>query len=251
MKNIIKDNVKKSQVSHKKTVKDAFTPTNQKLFKNYHEVSENNIELNNLKISTLKAHMESIDAKGRQVVEAENYCDLLSFDQTLVKAGLAQLDTKDTNILKNIEAELFSKGLFNIAETLALLRKKVSNTGLVHQSLQSIENSQNASTPKKQVEVEFYNEVTQWAINMYIDDRQQCLDNGLPSRNKKGNETAADNWLLDIAQREVVLQRPPLGVEPEHTDRLDGTLFGFPEIPECLTHITLSKRFFQKSLKNI
>lgn len=251
MKNLIKDKVKKSQASHKKVVKDAFSPTNALLFKNYNEVSENNIELNRLKLNTLKKHMDSIDVKGLQEVEAENYCDLLKFDQSLIKAGLAILDSKDTNMLKNIEAELFSKGLFNIAEIISLLRNKAESTSSVHQSLTSIENSQNASTPKSKVEVEFYNEVKQWAINMYLDDKANQLVKGLPKRTKKGSDTSADNWLLEKAQREVAMQRPSIGMELEQTERADGTLFGFPEIPETIKKVTLSKRFFQTSLKNI
>jgi len=251
MKNLIKDKAKKSQANHKKVVKDAFTPTNAKLFESYHEVSKSNVELNNLKISVLKAHMKSIDVKGRQVVEATNYCDLLNFDQTLVKAGLAQLDNKDVNMLKSIEAELFSKGLFNIAETISLLRNKTESTSSVHQSLKSIENSQNARTPKSKVEVEFYNEVTKWAIKMYREDKANQLAKRLSKRIKKGSDTSADTWLLEIAQREIALQRPPLGIELEQTDRADGTLSDFPEIPDTLIKVSLSKRFFQKSLKNI
>ncbi|MEY8216391.1 MAG: hypothetical protein RPR97_18135, partial [Colwellia sp.] len=224
---------------------------NTQLFESYHEVSESNVELNSLKMSVLNEHMKSIDTRGRQVVEAENYCDLLNFDQSLVKAGLAHLAPKDTVMLKNIEAELFNKGLFNIAEIISLLRKKTESTGLVHHSLTSIKNSQNARTPKSEIEEEFYKELAQWIIQVYLDDKAGHKEKGLTPRNKKGSDTSADNLILEMAQREVILQRPPLGAESEKTDRQDGTLFGFPEIPESLKKIQLSKRFIQKTLKNI
>jgi len=189
--------------------------------------------------------------KGRQVVEAENYCDLLNFDQSLVVPGLVHLSDGDTGHIKSIEHQLISMGLFNIAETISLLRNKSERTYGVHQSLKSLENSKSARTPKPVNLIEFSNEVKLWGIDIYLKDREERQFKKLPPRTKKGHESSADAWLLDMAKRELILQRPPEGIELEPTSRADGTLFVFPELPIDIETPHFSKRFFQQCLKNI
>jgi len=245
---------KKNKISkelHIQNIKEVFTPVHKTLLDKYHEVSNDAIKRNELKLAVLQEHTNAMDKKGRQVVEAENYCDLLKFDQSLVVPGLSHLSDSDTNIIKSIESLLLSKGLFNIAETLSVLRNKSQRVYGVHQSFKSLENSKSARTPTPAVIAQFKDEVKIWVINMYLNDRKQRKLEGLPIRHKKGNTLSADAWLLDLISREFILQRPPEGVELESTTRADGTLFGFPELPDSLNKSSISKRFIQECLKNI
>lgn len=240
-----------SKELHIQNVRKAFSPTHTTMLNNYNEVSNESIERVKLKLAIMKKHTDAMDKKGRQVVEAENYCDLLKFDQSLVVTGLAHLSDTDTDQIKSIERQLVSKGLFNIAEALSLLRNKSERIYAVHQSFKSLENSKSARTPKPVNLLEFNDKVKLWAIEIYLNDKEERQLKILSIRTKKGHKSSADAWLLDMANRELILQRPPEGIDLESTSRADGTLFGFPELPINLNTPSFSKRFFQQCLKNI
>jgi hypothetical protein len=236
---------------HISRVKASITPTVSLLLDNYHEVSEDSLKRSELKLEVLKTITNRMDIDGREAVEAENYCKLLKFDQSLVVPGLSNLSIRDDDFIKDIQRTLIEIGMFNIADTVGLLKRKVDSTINVHQSLTSLKNRKSASTPKSIDVIEYEVELKDWAIEHYIKDKKKRKLAGESARQRKGEDDSYDIWLFDMAEQDFTYQNETHHGTINESMTEDGTLYGLPERPVSITKYRFSKRFFLECLKNI